>query len=275
MKINIIASLVSQSSILLKIEKFILFQFHDLERSLKQISRDTIFWCPPENISPFNDLLLKKWNPFSTIRNQIGNGIRFYTSKIQIQDAIFKFIWEMRNNEHIKRYGSAFENHVTESLKIGSKLDLIADKYFNSLQYDQFLYADPLLFVIDIKDLKLISDPQERKRIYSRKAELKGYCEYLKIKTRKIIDNFDEFSHKFPSFSNAKFFIPLLITNTPVLYFTFHQVAIISLSEFIKIHMEVVKYARLGQKKIIIWNSDGGRPEIEYDFRFNVIDGNS
>lgn len=214
--------------------------FQALHEKFIDYPLNSVYYLKNEDLDKFESILDDDYSPISYYIDNNGTK-RYFTSKVQLMDGDFRFFWDARHEEHIKVYGTAFENYVSTRLEENSPFLLIPNRYFKGLQYDQFLYSEPYLFVIDSKDLKLIDRIDERQKIGSRKHELKNYCEYLKEKSILIKDNFEEFVNLFPEFAECKFLTPVIISHNPEYYLEFDEVCVITLLEFLQIHQEVLR----------------------------------
>ncbi len=223
-------------------------------------------------LSHYISLLSEIYSPFAIVKQPDDQELHF-TSPIQIADAQFRFIWAMRNTEHIKVYGTSFENYVSIKLDERKQYRTLANRYFQRLQYDQLFYKEPILFVIDSKDLKIIESVDDRARMASRKHELKEYCQYLLKKTILIKDNLDEFTSLFTEFEDIAFLVPVIVTHNPEYYFEFDNVGIITLMEFLFLHETIFQSISDGQSEVeLSINPVGDTSKLSYAFHFHAIE---
>ncbi len=229
-----------------------------------------VYYLKNDEVEQFQSIINEDYSPISYFIDKDGN-YRYFTSKVQLADGDFRFFWNARHEEHIKVYGTAFENYVSSKLQEESPFLLIPNRYFKELQYDQFLYTKPYLFVIDSKDLKLIDRIDERKKIGSRKHELSKYCEYLREKSNLIKENLKEFITFFPECEGCHYLIPVIISHNPEYYFEFNEVCVITLLEFLQIHEEVIYLAKKGNNPISIRGNLIETDIIDWFFNFYII----
>ncbi len=241
----------------------------ELHNKFKSPFEDQVYFLNQDQIYEYRDLLEKDYSPFSYLIKK-GHEKVFFTSKIQLTDAHFRFNWIARHEDHIKIYGTAFEDFVSDQLERRSQYSLLPNKYFMRKQYDQFLYGGGILFVIDSKDLKFREDVTDRSKINARKSELKKYCKYLEEKTFLLRDNFSDFIKIYPQFSELKYFIPVIISHNPELYLEFHNVCIITLEEFLEIYKKISM--KINDRPIRIrGNILEGKNAYPYSFNFYPI----
>ena len=119
--------------------------------------------------------------------------------------------------------------------------------------------------------MKLIDRIDERKKIASRKYELKNYCKYLKEKSILIKENYIEFVKLFPEFKDCSFLIPMIITHNPEYYFEFDDMCIISLLEFLQIHQEIINLAQKGNNPVSIRGNPIETDITDWFFNFSII----
>ena len=244
--------------------------FQALHNKFMDFPLNDVYYLKSEDLDRFESIIDDDYSPISYYLNSDGNR-RYFTSKVQLMDRDFRFFWDARHEEHIKVYGTAFENYVSAKLEEDSPYLLVPNRYFKGLQYDQILYSKPYLFVIDSKDLKLIDRIDERQKISSRKHELKKYCEYLKEKSILIKDNFNEFVCLFPEFAECNFLILLIISHNPEYYLEFDDVCVITLMEFLQIHQEVIGLAERGYNPVTIRGNLVESDISDWFFNFHII----
>jgi hypothetical protein len=181
-------------------------------------------------------------SPFVKIKFE--NETCYLATRMIVEDKLFRIMWESHQGDHIRLRGGKFEEFVLDMLqKQFPESFSYKNKYFfiknngetNRYEIDRTFVVDGLFFLIECKNLLLIEDTANFRRLRARDQELRGYGEYLELKATLLKDNFTQLEESIPGLKDQKCtqIIPLVMSIYPDML-TFHKVPFITIYEFIR-----------------------------------------
>lgn len=168
----------------------------------------------------------------------------YLATHIIIEDKFFRIMWKAHQGKHIRIRGTRFEDFVLDVLQKQFPNSLTAkNKYFfatvsgkeKRYEIDRTFVLKDLFFLIECKNLLLIEDLADIRKLRSRNQELKGYGEYLEFKGNLLKDNYCQLETKIPLLRrhNCTRVIPVVLSLYPDIL-SFHKVPFLTIYEFVR-----------------------------------------
>jgi hypothetical protein len=180
-------------------------------------------------------------SPFVKVKFKDEN--YYVATRMIVEDKLFRIMWVAHQGNHIRIRGTKFEDFILDVLKKQFPDELTyKNKYFfteegkrNRYEIDRTFVLNELFFIVECKNLLLIEDTANFRKLRSRNQELKKYGEYLELKATLLKDNFEQLEEEIPQLSKHKCtrVIPVILSLYPDIL-TFYKVPFLSIYEFIR-----------------------------------------
>lgn len=181
-------------------------------------------------------------SPFVKVRFKDEN--YYVATRMIIEDRFFRIMWEAHRDKHIRIRGTKFEDFVLDVLQKQFPDALTyKNKYFfvevndekKRYEIDRTFVFNDLFFAVECKNLLLIEDTANFRKLRSRNQELKAYGNYLELKANLLKNNFEQLEESIPGLKqhNCVRIVPVILSLYPDIL-TFHKVPFLSVYEFIR-----------------------------------------